>query len=262
MEENELEEKKQQQPPKRTYREVLAERNPELNLDDDDAVTGYLDESFTRYDESEKQRKQLNDLLAKDERAAGVLTGMATGVDEDGNEFLIESYLMDKYWDDINQDAPKEEIIAKIRKKESEMIKREAEKAAQDKQREENLKKTDEALTEAVNETNIDDATVAAMLPWIYGSDNANDGLVHKIIRNELSKEDWIRLIHAFNRDADMNGARKQGAAEARQAKRGSSHRDLSNVPTNLGSGGNTEGGGEEFTDPTIERLNKMKRKY
>lgn len=247
---------------KRTYREVLAERNPELNIDDDDAVTGYLDESFSRFDESEKQRQQLNDLLSKDERAAGVLTGMATGVDENGEPFMLEAYLLDKYWDELHEEADKDEIIARAKKREADKVKAEADKAARDKKHQDNLAKTDELLTQAVNEANIDEATVAEMLKWIYGTDDNADGIIHKIVRNELDKQDWARLIYAFNRDADLKASAEKGAAEARKARKGSAHRDLSEVPTNLGSGGTAERSEQQFSDPTLERLNRMKRKY
>ncbi len=248
--------------PKRTYKQVLSERNPELNIDDDDAVTGYLDESFTQFDESEKQRKQLNDLLAKDERAAGVLTGMATGVDENGEPFLIESYLLDKYWDDLHDTASKEEVIERARKREADKVKKAADDAAKTKKHQENFARTDEELTKAVNATNVDEAIVNEMLRWVYGNQDKADGFIHKIVRNELDQQDWQRLIYAFRRDDDLRASAEKGAAEARQKRRGTPHRDLSQVPTNLGSGGMAEKGGEEFTDPTIERLNKMKRKY
>ena len=68
-----MEEKKE----RKSWRDIVSSRNPDLDLEDDLAVGEFLDDSFKRYDDSESQRENLNKVLAEDSRAAGILTGLA-----------------------------------------------------------------------------------------------------------------------------------------------------------------------------------------
>lgn len=79
-----MEEKKE----RKSWRDIVSSRNPDLDLEDDLAVGEFLDDSFKRYDDSESQRENLNKVLAEDSRAAGILTGLASGMDENGGPCL------------------------------------------------------------------------------------------------------------------------------------------------------------------------------
>ena len=68
-----MEEKKE----RKSWRDIVSSRKPDLDLEDDLAVGEFLDDSFKRYDDSESQRENLNKVLAEDSRAAGILTGLA-----------------------------------------------------------------------------------------------------------------------------------------------------------------------------------------
>ena len=92
-----MEEKKE----RKSWRDIVSSRNPDLDLEDDLAVGEFLDDSFKRYDDSESQRENLNKVLAEDSRAAGILTGLASGMDENGEPFSLVEYLITNYGDDI-----------------------------------------------------------------------------------------------------------------------------------------------------------------
>lgn len=249
-------------PPRRSWRDVLAERNPDLNIDDEQDVGDYMSDQFSQFDEGERQRKSFNDMLSSDERTAGLLTGLATGMDENGEEFSLAAYLLKNYGDIIRDAADEEDAVKKAREREAESIKKAADEAKRKKSLEGALKKTDEALTEAVNAANVDDATAQAMLAWLYGSKDDDNDLVHRIIRHELNTDDWSRLLFAFNMDNSLTAAREEGRKNGAKSRAGKSHRNLAeNIPTDLGGGGGEESG-EEYEDPTIQRYKGMRRRF
>ena len=230
-----MEEKKE----RKSWRDIVSSRNPDLDLEDDLAVGEFLDDSFKRYDDSESQRENLNKVLAEDSRAAGILTGLASGMDENGEPFSLVEYLITNYGDDIREAATTEEAIKKAKEKEAARIKEAADEEKRKRDAEEKLRKTDEALTEAVRQVNVDEANVVSMLEWLYGTQDT-DGIIHKIIRHELDAEDWKRIIHAFNMDMEIEAAREEGRKQGRTARPGAIHRNLAEkAPTDLGGGGN-----------------------
>ena len=106
-----MEEKKE----RKSWRDIVSSRKPDLDLEDDLAVGEFLDDSFRRYDDSESQRENLNKVLAEDSRAAGILTGLASGMDENGEPFSLVEYLITNYGDDIREAATTEEAIKKAK---------------------------------------------------------------------------------------------------------------------------------------------------
>lgn len=246
---------------KRSWRDVVSGRNPELNMDDEDAVASYMEETFNNYDRMEGDQRQLNDLLTRDPQAAGILTGLSSGMDDDNQPFSLTAYLLDNYYDEIVNSESKEEAIEKARKKEAQHIKEAAEAEKRKKQSADNLAASDEALTAAMNEANADEATVSAMLAWLYGEAGKDDGFIYRIVRNEVGKDDWTRLLYAFRREADLDAARREGARESR-TRSGNPQRTLrKDVPSDLGGGGSVVNGPED-EDPTVARYRGMKRRY
>ena len=114
-------------PAPRGWRDVVSARNAEIDLEDDAAVGSYLEESFQAFDRGEEERKKFNDLMSSDPRAAGILTGMASGMGDDGESFMLDAYLFDKYEDDLRAyfegEMTKEEALAKVKELESAKIK-------------------------------------------------------------------------------------------------------------------------------------------
>lgn len=251
------------EPKKRNWREVAASRNPDLNLDDDDAVATWLEESFNNADRMNTEREQLNELLTTNPQAAGILTGLSSGMGEDGKPFSLTAYLLDNYWDEIQEARNKEEAVEHARKREAEQLKKVAEDEKRKKETAEKLEAEDVALSEARDATNTDEATVMNMLQWVFGDKDKQDGFLYRAIRHELSKDDWERLLYAFNRDKELETARKDGALESRNARTGGKpHRTFrENMPADLGGGGTVQRDTAE-EDPTIARYSKMGRRF
>lgn len=254
-----------QEAPKRGWREVVSGRNAELDLDDEAAVGSYLDESFQAFDRGEEERKRFNDLMSSDPRAAGILTGMASGIGDDGADFSLAGYMFDKYEDELRAfyegEMTKEEALARVKEKEAAKIKEAADAEARRKTADDNLAKSDAALTQAVQKANVDEANVSSMLEWLYGDGDSREGFIHRIIRHELDVEDWERLIHAFNLEADAEAARNEGRTAMRN-ERAQPHRNAAKAPTYTGGGGGGDTNQKGSLDPTVEKYAGMKRRF
>lgn len=254
-----------QETPKRGWREVVSGRNAELDLDDEAAVGSYLDESFQAFDRGEEERKRFNDLMSSDPRAAGILTGMASGIGDDGADFSLAGYMFDKYEDELRAfyegEMTKEEALARVKEKEAAKIKEAADAEARRKTADDNLAKSDAALTQAVQKANVDEANVSSMLEWLYGDGDSREGFIHRIIRHELDVEDWERLIHAFNLEADAEAARNEGRTAMRN-ERAQPHRNAAKAPTYTGGGGGGDTSPKESLNPTAEKYSGMKRRF
>lgn len=253
------------QPTNKGWRDVVSARNAELDLDDDVAVGAYLDESFQAFDRGEEERKKFNDLMVSDPRAAGILTGMASGMDEAGEAFSLAGYLFDKYEDELRAyyegEMTREEALAKVKEREAAKIKEAADAEARRKTANDNLTKSDAALTEAVQKANVDEANVAEMLDWLYGDGEEKEGFLHRIIRHEMDADDWGRLIHAFNIEADAEAARNEGRTAMRQ-ERTQPHRNAAKAPTYTGGGGGGDTQPKESQNPTATKYASMKRRF
>lgn len=250
------EEKKEK---KRSWRDVVAGRNPDLNLDDDEAVAAYMQEQWDDYDKLQGERNQLNDLLVSSPQAAGILQGLSSGVGDDGRPFSLMGFMFRNYWDVIQKAKTEEEAVKMAKEMEAENIARAAEAEARKKNNASKLEAMDDALTEAMKSVNTDEATVNRMLEWLYGKD---DGIIYRVVRYELNKDDFEKLLYAFNRDSELDGARKDGERNSRSG-RGMPHRSFKdNMPADLGGGG-SESRLPEDEDPTIAHYRKMgKRKF
>jgi hypothetical protein len=262
-----METEEKNEPQRLSWKDRLRQRQPDIDVDDELAVGDYLGDSFTKYDDMQRQQQQFNDMLSSDPNTAGLLTGLASGVDENGEKFSLSAYLLDKYGDIMREASTTEEAIELARKKEADEVKKAAEAAKRAKEIDGNLQESDALLTEAVRKANMDEATVQGMLQWIYGKSSENgavdpESLISKIVTYRLTADDWTRLLFAFNRDKDLEGAREEGRRSGVKARPGAAHRRLGQEgATDLGGGGGAEKP-EETKDPTLRHYESMGRRF
>ena len=249
---------------KKTNRELLGERfksrNPEFNVDDDDAIYGEALAELGKYDESEASRKRLNETIANNEIAPDLLNGIISGKNADGSDFDLTQYLFDNHMDYLidymedNEGAKKKyEERKKARKDESDR-EATAQKIAEDK-----IQAEDAELDAAIKEAGYKPEQVKDLIDWIYDLEN---GFITRAKNFELKKEDFIRLFHIKDWDLKMKEADDAGYKRGKNEKIDMFKRkqkERQEMPADAGSGGGTPQSGGVQKDPYLERLDKMK---
>ena len=243
------------------WRNYLGGRNKDLNLDDDEAVGNYLEGEFGRLDKSDEVNKRMNELISKDRRNAGLLSGVFSGNGENGEEFDLTGYIVENWFDELKEATSPEEAIERISKKMAEQ----EEQAARDAKRDEDAKQKFEAMGEALNaamqKTGVDEATCQKVVDWLYGTEDA-PGLYARIPERNVNEDDFVKLIHAFTRDKSLEDARNEGMRQGKEQRAGATHRSNSAMAqTDLGGGGGSAEP-EEDKNPTATRYGRMKGRF
>lgn len=241
------------------WKEFLGGRNKDLNLDDDDAVGGYLEGEFGRLDKSDAVNKKMNSLISEDKRNAGLISGLFSGKNSDGGDFKLVDYLVDAYYEELKDAANSEDAIERINAKIAAEEKAAAEEAEKDGNIQENFKKMSDALTAAMQKTGADEATCQEVIDWLYGREE-EPGLYARIPERTVNEDDFTKLIYAFKRDSELEKARTEGRNEGRNSRPGAAHRS-SSMPTqtDLGGGGGGAAPAEEDANPTATRYRSMR---
>jgi hypothetical protein len=238
----------------------MRNRYPELNVDDDEALSDQISSDYDLLDQRDQERKQFNDLLAQNPYAAPIVTGMATGKKDDGTPFDLGEFLIDEYPEMI-QDLIEGNPDTKKHYEESRDARRQA--AADEEQfaaeLESKTQAEDAELDAAVKEMGYKPEEVAELIRQLYDPDN---GLIRRAARFELTKDDFLMLFKILNYDADIKRADNDGYVrgknekidmlEHQQGKRG-------RLPV-IGSGGGRPSAKEP--DPTLDNLDRMKHAY
>ena len=250
---------------KKTYRQLLGERyksrNPEFNVDDDEAVFGEAMSELQKSDEAEAGRKRLNETIANNRIAPDLLNGIISGKNEDGSDFNLDEYLLDKHLDyllDYLEDSSTAKEKFNARKKEREEAKKaDAEFAAKV---EEKTAAEDAELEAAIKEAGYKPDQVKDLIDWIYDKDN---GFITRAKNFDLKKDDFIRLFHIKDWDLKMKEADDAGYKRGKNEKIDMFHHrqeGRKNMPADVGSGGGTpQAGGRQEEDPYLKRLEHMK---
>ena len=248
--------------PTSRWRDVLGARNKELDLDDDDAVGGYLEGEFGRLDKSEEVNKRMNELISKDKRNAGLLSGMFSGKGDDGEDFDMVGYIVNNWFDELHSATTSEEAIERINQKMAEQ----EQEAAEDAKREQDAKAKFDAMEEALNaamkKTNTDGATAQKLVDWLYGTEDS-PGLYMRIAERNVTEDDFTKLIHAFTRDKSLEAARNEGIRTGKVQRAGAAHRSASEMAqTDLGGGGSSAEREQEEENPTATRYGNMRPRF
>lgn len=247
--------------PKGGWRGYLGSRNKDLNLDDDEAVSGYLKGEFDRLDKSDETNKRMNELIAGDKRNAGFLSGYFSGKGEDGEDFDLTTYLATNWYDELKASTDSEDLVKRLNDKMAKEEKEAAEAAERSKTIEENFQRMNEALKAAIDKTGVDAATAQKMLDWLYGTDE-EEGMYLRIPKRNVNEDDFVKLIYAFTRDNELDKARTEGRTEGRRQRPGSVHRSAQMAGnTDLG-GGSATPEEEQEQNPTAARYGGMRPRF
>ena len=234
-------------------------RYPDVSEDDEAALYDRISEDYRNADLDRENMKKFNELLTQDERIAGLITGMASGKKGDGSPFSIAEYLLENYGDDIYSSTDPKEAAKKAAEREAAMQAESRAKAEMDEARKKNFEACDKAFEEAVKSLNINDTEAEKFLDWIYNPDN---GFIHRVWTYDVGKEDWVKLLQAYNYDNAVTKAEENGYKRGRNEKIDMArHRESSrrNMPSDLSDSGASLDEGEK--DPTLTAYSKMKRR-
>lgn len=199
---------------KDSFRERFGKKYPDLNLDDEDAYYGALNDEFDLMDKSNAEQRKLGEMLGRDPRSAGLLMVMKNG----GNpmEYLIEHYGED-FRDALNDEEKAKEFAAAFAKN----IEKRAESEKLRAQASSNMQAMIDALDEAQKDGSFSDENATKAFDYLY----ADGGLLDRILVNDIKKEDWMMLMKAENYDRMKSEgeqmaktAHEEGVVEGRNA--------------------------------------------
>ena len=253
-----------------TSRQRLAERfkgaNPELNVDDDEALGGAILADLEAYDADKAKMERFNNSMQNYDFAPEMLAGMMSGKNSDGSDFDLAEYLIDKHLDfflDYIEDHETAKEKLKVGQKKRKEAAQNAEKAAKEEEERKAAAKAkveaeDAELDAAIAEAGYKQEQVKDLIDWIYDKEN---GLINRAANFDLKKDDFLRLFRIKDYDVRMADAENRGYKKGKNEKidmlkRQQKERD--NMPSDLGGGAPTPAGGED-EDPYLSQLNKMK---
>lgn len=208
-----------------SFRERFAQRYPEVNMDDDEAVYNQLSTDYDTFDQNNQRMNDFNQMLKDNPHAPGLIAGMVTKKNADGSDFNLTDFLIDElgqdYVDAINGDAE-----ARKRLKENEKKKVEAsEKLAKGKEAlAKNMQQEDKELDDAIKEAKMKPDAIKDLIDWLYkrsddGEDHEDDGFVWRAARYGLKKADFLRLFQIKDFDKAVSDAEERGYKRGRNEK-------------------------------------------
>lgn len=251
--------------PQMTSRQRLAERykgrNPELNVDDDEALGAAIIGDLDAYDQDKERMDRFNETVNGSEIAPEMMAGILSGKNADGSDFSLEDYIINNnidffldYIENSETAKAKMEERKKQRQAEAEAEKSlgESEKALIDAE--------DAELDAAVAEMGYKPEQVAELIDWIYNKEN---GLLKRALNYELNKDDFLRLFKIKDYDVRMADAEDKGYKRGRNEKidmfrHQQEKRD--NMPADINGGGADVTPSGKKDDPTLAALKKMKK--
>ncbi len=240
--------------------EMMRGRYPELNTDDDEALSGQISSDYDLLDQRNKEREEFNNMLAQNPYGAGIVTGMATGKNEDGSDFDLGEYMLDNYPEvviDLIEGNPKnKEKYQQIRDE-----RRQQEQADADFQAkaDELVAVEDAELDAAIAEAGLKPEEVKSLIDWIYNEEN---GFIKRAARFELKKDDFLQLFRIKDWDAKMAEADNKGYVRGKNEKidmQQHKHSNRTKLPVIGGGGGKPV---EKEDDPKLRHLEAMKDAY
>lgn len=250
---------------KKTNRQLLGERykarNPEFNVEDDEAMYGEALNELAASDEARAQRERLNATIAENDIAPEMLNGIFSGKNPDGTDFDLEDYLLDQHLDYLldvleNKDTAKEKAA---RRKEERAAAKKADEEFQAKVAE--LTAAEDAeLDAAIAEAGYKPDQVKDLIDWIYDKEK---GIITRAANFELKKDDFLRLFKLKDYDLKMGEAEDKGYRRGKNEKIDMFRREQgrrSKLPADVGSGGGTPADTGTEEDPTLSALKRMKK--
>lgn len=247
-----------------TNRQRLNERykghNPELNVDDDEALGAAILDDLDKYDQGRERMDRFNKTVQDSDIAPEMMAGILSGKNPDGSDFNLEEYILDNHidylLDYIDDNATAKEKMDRRREERDARRKADEEFEAGRQQR---IEAEDAELDAAVAEMGYKPEQVKDLVDWIYDKD---DGLIVRAARYELTKDDFLRLFRIKDYDVRLAEAENRGFKRGKNEKIDMYKRDQDRrgeMPADLGGGAKPADEPSQAKDPYISQLERMK---
>lgn len=189
------------------FRNRIAEREPNLNMEDEDAYYGYMDNMMNEYDSYRESSEIMRKNLDQSPALTDMLTAARGNKDFDPVIWMVEYQGLDI---DALRDDP--EYMGKLTEARNKWLAQRAKKDETDKQIEANIPKSVEAIQAKRDELGLTDEQVSSILSEIFkmGGD-LELGIIPIHIFELMAK--------GMTRDADVETAREEGIAEGLNTK-------------------------------------------
>lgn len=192
---------------KEAFRRRMAERKPDLNLDDDDAYYGYMSDMMDEYDTYHESSEIMRRNLDHSPALTDMLTAARGNKEFDPVIWMVEYQGLDL---DALRDDP--EYMAKLTEARNKWLAQRAKKDDTDKQIEANIPRSIEAVMAKRDEMGLSDQQVSEILAEIFQMGGDLEVGIIPIKMFEL-------MAKGMTRDADVELAREEGLAEGLNTK-------------------------------------------
>jgi hypothetical protein len=189
------------------FRKRIAERAPELNMEDEDAYYGYMDDMVNEYDDYRKSSDVMRGHMEKSPALMEMMIAARGQEDFDPVIWMIQNRGLDL---DALRDDP--EYAAKITEARNEWLAKRTKEDEIGKKAQENMPRSVDAIIAKANEMGLTDEQTDEIVGKIYQMGNdLTEGIIPVDVFEMLAK--------GLTRDADVEMAREEGVLEGRNTK-------------------------------------------
>lgn len=190
-------------------RERLSSRYPDLNMDDDEAVAGRINDDYDDYDrqigEYKDREQSFVDMFNSDPRSAHFISNWRNGADP-----VVE--LVRQFGTDIKEAIDDPERLEQIAEANKEYVDRVAKNKELEDQYQTNLQASLEALDKFQADNGLSDDDVDKAMEFLQGV--ISDGIMGK-----FSRESMDMALKAIKHDEDVAVASEDAEVKGRNAK-------------------------------------------
>jgi len=189
--------------------ERMLSKYPDLDLNDDEAVSGRISDDFDEYDrqlgEYKEREQSLTDMMSKDPRSANFLNNWRQGGDP-VVEFVRE------YGRDALEHANDPEVLDEIAAANKDHVERVAKNKELEEEFEKNFPESMETLDQLAEEKGWSEEHKNAVMEHL-------SGIFHDALIGKYSRENLIMASNAINHDEDVATAAEDAEVKGRNAK-------------------------------------------
>ncbi len=189
--------------------ERLRQRNPDMNLDDEEVMFGRINDDYDDYDrrigEMEDQQKNFADIMVKDPRTARLLVGM-----RDGKDMITEIFRM--YGPDIKEALDDPERLSKITEANKEFAEKVAEESKYEETYNTNMDQSIDDIDKWQEETGASDDDINNAIAQLMT-------ITKDFVLGKFTPDTIQMLINAANHDNDVATAAHEGEVRGKNAK-------------------------------------------